>query len=79
MLSGLVKSEMAKDIAKVPLLGQIPVIGELFKSRSFRENRTELAIFITPVVVSADAAPEAADWERKAEKEKERLRFRLLD
>jgi len=79
MLSGLVKSEMAKDVAKVPLLGQIPVIGELFKSRSFRENRTELAIFITPVVVSGDGAPEAADWERKAEKENDNLRFRLLD
>ncbi|MBP2677682.1 MAG: hypothetical protein H6Q82_747 [Deltaproteobacteria bacterium] len=79
MLSGLVKSEMAKDIAKVPLLGQIPVIGELFKSRSFRENRTELAIFITPVVVSGDAALDAADWERKAEKEQGNLRFRLLD
>jgi pilus assembly protein CpaC len=79
MLSGLVKSEMAKDIAKVPMLGQIPVIGELFKSRSFRENRTELAIFITPVEVTADAAPEAANWERRAEKEKDNLRFRLLD
>lgn len=79
MLSGLVKSEMAKDVAKVPLLGEIPVIGELFKSRSFRENRTELAIFITPVVLSGDAAPEAATWERKAEKERENLRFRLLD
>ena len=79
MLSGLVKSEMAKDIAKVPLLGQIPVIGELFKSRSFRENRTELAIFITPIVVFGDAATEAADWERKAEKQVEHLRFRLLD
>jgi len=79
MLSGLVNSEMAKDVAKVPLLGQIPVIGELFKSRSFRENRTELAIFITPIVVPGDAAPEAADWERKAEKEKEHFRFRLMD
>lgn len=79
MLSGLVKSEMAKDVAKVPLLGQIPVLGELFKSRSFRENRTELAIFITPIVLSGDAAPEAAAWERKAEKERENLRFRLLD
>jgi pilus assembly protein CpaC len=79
MLSGLVKSEMAKDIAKVPLLGQIPVLGELFKSRSFRDNRTELAIFITPILVSGDAASEAADWQRKAEKETEHLRFRLLD
>ena len=79
MLSGLVKSEMAKDIAKVPLLGQIPVIGELFKSRSFRDNRTELAIFITPTVVSGDATPEANNWDRKAEKEAEHLRFRLMD
>ena len=79
MLSGLVKSEMAKDVAKVPLLGEIPVIGELFKSRNFRENRTELAIFITPIVVSGDAAAEAAAWERNAEKEKENFRFRLMD
>ena len=79
MLSGLVKSEMAKDVAKVPLVGQIPVIGELFKSRSFRENRTELAVFITPTVVSGDAAAEAASWEQKAEKEKGRFRFRLMD
>jgi len=70
---------MAKDIAKVPLLGQIPVVGELFKSRSFRENLTELAIFITPIVVSGDSAPEAVNWQRKAEKEREHLRFRLLD
>ena len=79
MLSGLVKSDMAKDVAKVPLLGQIPVIGELFKSRSFRENRTELAIFITPIVVTGDAATESAGWERKADLEKEHLRFRLMD
>jgi pilus assembly protein CpaC len=79
MLSGLVKSEMARDIAKVPLLGQIPVIGELFKSRSFRENQTELAIFITPNEVGGDATREAAEWSRKAAREKETMRFRLLD
>jgi pilus assembly protein CpaC len=79
MLSGLVKSEMAKDIAKVPLLGQIPVIGELFKSRSFRENQTELAIFITPSEVRADAAQWATDWSRKAAEEKKAMRFRLMD
>ncbi|MGE5247550.1 MAG: type II and III secretion system protein family protein [Verrucomicrobiota bacterium] len=79
MLSGLVKSEMAKDIAKVPLLGQIPVIGELFKSRSFRENQTELAIFITPTEVQANSGREAGEWDRKAAGEKEAMRFRLLD
>jgi pilus assembly protein CpaC len=79
MLSGLVKNEMAKDIAKVPLLGQIPVLGELFKSRSFRENRTELAIFVTPTEVPGDAAPEYAEWDRKMSTQKDTMRFRLLD
>ena len=79
MLSGLVKNEMAKDVAKVPLLGQIPVLGELFKSRAFRENQTELAIFITPKEVPGNAGPEEAEWDRKASAEKEAMRFRLLD
>jgi pilus assembly protein CpaC len=79
MLSGLVKSEMAKDVARVPLLGQIPVIGELFKSRNFRENQSELAIFVTPVEVSATATGEAMEWEEKSRREKEAMRFRLLD
>lgn len=79
MLSGLVKSEMAKDVARVPLLGQIPVIGELFKSRSFRENQSELAIFVTPVEVAAGASGEAAAWEEKTRRERDAMRFRLLD
>jgi len=70
---------MAKDVARVPLLGQIPVIGELFKSRSFRENQSELAIFVTPVEVSASATGEATEWEEKSRREKEAMRFRLLD
>lgn len=79
MLSGLIKSEMAKDISKVPLLGQIPILGELFKSRSFRENESELAIFITPAVVLDDSSEEAASWDAKARMEKERMRFRIVD
>ncbi len=79
MLSGLVKSEMAKDVAKVPLLGQIPILGELFKSRSFRENRSELAIFITPTEVKGDSAGEMTAWDQKAQKEKEMLKLRFLD
>jgi Flp pilus assembly secretin CpaC len=55
------------------------VIGELFKSRSFRENQSELAIFVTPVEVSAGASGEAAAWEEKSRREKDAMRFRLLD
>lgn len=79
MLSGLVKSDMAKDVAKVPVLGQIPILGELFKSRNFRENKSELAIFITPTELRDDFSNEVATWEKKAEGEKERMRFHIVD
>jgi pilus assembly protein CpaC len=79
MLSGLIKSEIAKDVAKIPFLGQIPVLGELFKSRSFRESESELAIFITPTEVKGDFSEEAASWDTKARKEKESMRFRYID
>jgi pilus assembly protein CpaC len=79
MLSGLVKSEMAKDVAKVPLLGQIPILGELFKSRTFRENSSELAIFITPTEVKEFSPDDSAAWQAKAAREQDGMRFRLID
>ncbi|WP_108946181.1 type II and III secretion system protein family protein [Shewanella halifaxensis] len=51
VISGLVNSEMSKVVNKFPLLGDIPVLGELFKSRDFKDNKTELVIFVTPTVV----------------------------
>ncbi len=79
MLSGLVRNEMAKDVAKLPLLGHIPILGELFKSRTFRENQSELAIFITPTEIKGDAARDLASWDQRARKEKESLKLRFLD
>ena len=79
MLSGLVKNEMAKDVSKVPLLGHIPVLGELFKSRAFRENETELAVFITPSEVKENAAREIEEWDQKVTAAEKSLRFQLLD
>lgn len=51
VISGLVNSEMSKIVNKFPLLGDIPILGELFKSRDFKDDKTELVIFVTPVVV----------------------------
>ena len=79
MLSGLVKNEMAKDVSKVPLLGHIPILGELFKSRAFRENETELAVFITPTEIKENAAPEMEKWDRKYSAAEKSMRFQLLD
>ncbi len=49
------KKEIAKNISKVPLLGDIPLLGELFKSESETEITNELVVFITPNIVTEHA------------------------
>ena len=41
----------AKSVSKFPILGDIPVLGSLFRSSSFRKNETELIIIVTPHLV----------------------------
>jgi pilus assembly protein CpaC len=47
-ISGLVNVNDSRAISKVPLLGSIPVLGTLFKSRDFQQQRTDLLILVTP-------------------------------
>ncbi len=52
VLGGLLQSSEKEQVYKVPLLGQIPVIGWLFSSKQKRKSTTDLVIFITPTVLS---------------------------
>lgn len=47
-LSGLIKNESGESSEGLPYLAQLPVIGSLFSSKDFLENRTELVILVTP-------------------------------
>ena len=60
IIGGLIQNETAKLIKKIPVLGDLPVIGELFKTRNFVNNETELVIIITPQIVKAAASAAAA-------------------
>ncbi len=51
VLGGLMKEDEFEDITKVPLLGDIPVIGWLFKSRSISKQKTNMMIFLTPKII----------------------------
>jgi type IV pilus assembly protein PilQ len=52
VLGGIYEQVERSTVTKVPLLGDIPVLGTLFKNRQRINDRTELMIFITPRVVS---------------------------
>lgn len=51
MLAGLLKNSNTNSIDKAPFLGDLPVLGALFRSTSFRRQETELVIIVTPYLV----------------------------
>ena len=50
-IAGLLQNNVNYDINKVPGLGDVPILGHLFRSQNFRRNETELVIIITPYIV----------------------------
>ena len=52
VLGGLRKSEVTRDVRKVPLLGDIPLLGGLFRSESESVVNSELVVFIRPLIVT---------------------------
>ena len=50
-IAGLVDDRLTETLQKIPVLGDIPILGKLFQSRSFRKSKTELLILVTPRIV----------------------------
>jgi type II secretory pathway component GspD/PulD (secretin) len=53
VIAGLVTDEEQVTVKKVPFLGDIPIVGELFKHRDRRPAHREILIFVTPTIVEA--------------------------
>ena len=51
VLGGIYETERRETIKKVPLLGDVPVVGNLFKSKQRVDNKAELLIFVTPRIL----------------------------
>ena len=50
-IAGLIDNEAQNDVAAIPFLSQIPIVGNLFKSKAERKERTELLVLVTPRLV----------------------------
>lgn len=59
VLGGLLDDNERRTIQKIPLLGDIPVLGELFKSRGRSRVKTNLMVFIRPTILRSQADREA--------------------
>jgi type IV pilus assembly protein PilQ len=51
VLGGILETERRESVKKVPLLGDVPIFGHLFKSSTRVNNKDELLIFVTPKIV----------------------------
>jgi MSHA biogenesis protein MshL len=54
VIGGLMQNQMRDEVFSTPLLGNIPVLGHLFRQTRQRETKTELVILLRPVVVESD-------------------------
>ena len=72
-IAGLLKDNVREQVIKFPILGDIPVLGALFRSSAYQKNQTELVIIVTPHFVKpmdmaqqalpTDTFVEPNDWE----------------
>jgi type IV pilus assembly protein PilQ len=52
VIGGIFEQNDREDITKVPFLGDVPYLGNLFKTRNTSSSKTELLIFLTPKIVT---------------------------
>lgn len=50
-IAGLLNNTALSSMRKIPILGDIPVLGALFKSRAYQKDQTELVVMVTPTIV----------------------------
>ena len=66
VIGGLLNSEDGKSVSKIPLLGNIPILGEFFKHTSRTRDKRELIIIITPHLIGEDTQWPMSDGMKEA-------------
>jgi len=64
-LAGLFQRDISTDINKFPILGDLPILGKLFRSERYQRSETELVILITPYLVKPFNKPNAITAEER--------------
>ena len=58
-IAGLMNNTLSDNMTKIPVLGDIPILGQFFRSKDARQNRTELMVLVTPKLILPSDAPSA--------------------
>ena len=78
-IAGLINNEVRQQVSKIPLLGDIPILGAIFRSTRFQNNETELVYLVTVKLVNPGPPGTAPDPARLMElTDKEKKEFTLV-
>lgn len=78
-IAGLINNDVRQAVSKIPVLGDIPVLGALFRSTSFRNDETELLFLVTVKLVKPDTPGSGADPRRLMDlRSEEKEEFTLM-
>ena len=73
LLGGLLKEEEIKNIKQIPFLSKLPILGELFKTRSIEKKDSEIVIAITPTIIYDDEGRPMVEMQKLTPKLQEKL------
>lgn len=59
-IAGLLQSDSVRSVRQYPWMGNVPILGALFRSSAYQKNQTELVVVVTPYLVNGDS-PENID------------------
>jgi general secretion pathway protein D len=79
VIGGLLQQDSVQSVSMVPFLGEIPIIGELFKSTTDSHTNTTLYLFVTPTIIRDFRLLEEISYARKLELFKLNGDIRLVD
>ena len=57
-IAGLMNNSWIDNMSKIPILGDLPILGQFFRSKDARQNRTELLVLVTPTLILPSTTPE---------------------
>ncbi|PYR55178.1 MAG: hypothetical protein DMF91_24930, partial [Acidobacteria bacterium] len=66
-IAGLLNNTMTSSLQKIPGIGDIPILGLLFKSKAAQKNQTELVVMITPTILQRNSSGVTPNLPRQVE------------
>ena len=79
VIAGMLSNEISGSVDKIPALGDLPVLGQLFRSRRFQDRETEMVVLITPRLQEDVTGADLEQAQRLGERYRDLRKVRTME